>query len=342
MDLNDLEEDCAPIKAASLPRFDPPDGRLEKLKSEDRFDSDLGSSISNESGVITDIREQILKYSLKVEPAVDEVAELAEKIESVDIDEGICESEKLDDIYGNDSSATFTDDDFLVYGRDADGDTLLHLAIISGHVMLAKVFIEVAPWTQCLDIYNDKLRQTPLHLAVLMKQLEIVRLLLDNGANPEMFDHKGDTALHIACRSGNVTMVNEILKRRQSRPMQNLDFRNYDGQTCLHLAVVGGYKKIVDILLQSGADVNVGDGKSGATALHLAARGNKEEIISLLLEQPEIVVDMKMYNGVTPLMIAAEKGLPNISNILVTHNANANFLSFQYSSSSDESEEEED
>lgn len=99
--------------------------------------------------------------------------------------------------------------------------------------------------------------------------------------------------------------------------MQNLDFRNYDGHTCLHLAVLGGYKRIVDILLQSGADVNVGDGKSGATALHLAARGNREEIISLLLEQPEIVVDIKMYNGVTPLMIAAEKGLPNISNILV-------------------------
>lgn len=343
MDLNDLEEDCAPTMAASIPRFDPFDGRLEKLKSEDRCDSDLGSSISNESGVITDIREQILKHSLKVEPPVDEVEEVTEKLSSVDIDEGICESEKLDDIDENESSAAaFTDDDFLVYGRDADGDTLLHLAIISGHVMLAKVFVEVAPWTQCLDIYNDKLRQTPLHLAVLMKQLEIVRLLLDNGANPEMFDHKGDTALHIACRSGNVTMVNEILKRRQSRPMQNLDFRNYDGHTCLHLAVLGGYKRIVDILLQSGADVNVGDGKSGATALHLAARGNREEIISLLLEQPEIVVDIKMYNGVTPLMIAAEKGLPNISNILVTHNANTNLLSYHYSSSSDESEEEED
>lgn len=342
MDLNDLEEDCAPIKAASMPRFDSPNERLEKLKSEDRFDSDLGASISNDSGNIKDIREQILKHSLKVEPPVNEAAELVEKFKSFDIDEGICESGKLDDIDENEPK--FIDDDFLVYGRDADGDTLLHLAIISGHVTLARVFIEVAPWTQCLDIYNDKLRQTPLHLAVLMKQLEIVRLLLDNGANPEMFDHKGDTALHIACRSGNVTMVNEILKRRQSRPMQNLDFRNYDGQTCLHLAVVGGYKKIVDILLQSGADVNVGDGKSGATALHLAARANKEEIVLSLLEEPEILVDIKMYNGVTPLMIAHERGHPNISNTLVTHNANTNFLSSQYSSSSDDytDESEED
>ena len=345
MEFNDLEEDCAPQMVANVPKYGPPDGKVDKLKSEDRFDSDYGSSISNESGLITDIREQILTYSQRVEPTVDESEELVDKLKAVsvhdDIDEGICDSEKLDDNDEDQSSAKVTDDDFIIYGRDADGDTLLHLAIISGHVMLAKVFIEVAPWTDCLNIYNDKLRQTPLHLAVLMKQVEIVRLLLDNGANPEMCDHKGDTALHIACRSGNLTMVNEILKQRESRPKQNLDVRNYEGQTCLHVAVLGGYKKIVDTLLEAGADVNVGDGKSGATALHLAAKGNKRDIISLLLQQHDITIDKKMYNGVTPLMIALEPHLSGISEMLITHNANTDFLTLICSSSSEESEDDD-
>ncbi|XP_062599793.1 NF-kappa-B inhibitor alpha-like [Saccostrea cucullata] len=354
MDVNDLEEDCCagPMPADNFHKFGPSDGRLDKLKSEERFDSDpgLGASItSQDSGCLTDIRDQILKQSQKREPTVDEsveidVIEFSEKLTlgttcTKDQDEGICDSVPETDLKGEEESEKFTDDDFLIYGRDADGDTLLHLAIISGHVMLAKVFIEVAPWTECLDIYNDKLRQTPLHLAVLMKQVEIVKLLLDNGANPEMFDHNGDTALHIACRSGNVTMVKEILKHRESRAIQNLDVRNYEGYTCLHVAVLGGFTKIVDILLKSRADVNVGDGKSGATALHLATKGNKIDIVSSLLEQPKISIDKKMYNGVTPLMVAVERQRSDISELLVSHNANIDFLESLTSSSSEEDEE---
>lgn len=336
MDASDLEEDCAPGVATDLRKFGP--AGAEKHKCEERCDSDLGSSISisNDSGCIKDIREQILRHSIrsKLEPPVDE---LTERINQVtvrdDEDEGICESVKEEELK-EESSENFTDDDFLVYGRDADGDTLLHLAIITGNVTLAKVFIEVAPWPECLDIYNDKLRQTPLHLAVLMKQIQVVKLLLDNGANPEMFDHHGDTALHVACRSGNVTMVNEILKPRESRVSQNLNVRNYEGHTCLHLAVLGGYKKIADILLKSGADVNVGDGKSGATALHLSVKGNKLDILPVLLEQSDIAIDKKTYNGATPLMLAVGRR-NDIIELLLSHNADFDCIE-SLSSSEDE------
>jgi ankyrin repeat protein len=331
--------------AANLSKFGPAGSTNEKQKFDERCDSDLGPSINSmttDSGCIKDIREQIRR----LEPTVDENAEdqLSDTLNKTlkinvhdDKDEGICESVKEEGEKDDESSENFTDDDFIVYGRDADGDTLLHLAIITGNVTLAKVFIEVAPWTECLDIYNDKLRQTPLHLAVLMKQIEIVKLLLDNGANPEMFDHNGDTALHLACRSGNVTMVNEILKRRESQVPQNLDVRNYEGHTCLHLAVLGGHKKIADILLNSGADVNVGDGKSGATALHLSVKGNKLDTLSLLLEQTDIAIDKKMYNGVTPLMLA-DRRHENIIELLMSHNADLDCLE-SFSSSEEEDEE---
>lgn len=55
MDLNDLEEDCVFIMVVSMLRFDFFDGRLEKLKFEDRCDFDFGFFIFNESGVIIDI-----------------------------------------------------------------------------------------------------------------------------------------------------------------------------------------------------------------------------------------------------------------------------------------------
>lgn len=78
---------------------------------------------------------------------VDEVEEVIEKFESVDIDEGICEFEKLDDIDENELFVVvFIDDDFFGYGRDVDGDILFYFVIIFGYVMFVKVFVEVVLW----------------------------------------------------------------------------------------------------------------------------------------------------------------------------------------------------
>lgn len=78
---------------------------------------------------------------------VDEVEEVIDKFLSVDIDEGICEFEKLDDIDENELFVVvFIDDDFFVYGRDVDGDILFYFVIIFGYVMFVKVFVEVVLW----------------------------------------------------------------------------------------------------------------------------------------------------------------------------------------------------
>lgn len=71
--------------------------------------------------------------------------------------------------------------------------------------------------------------QTPLHLAVITKQLKIVEILLKCNVAVDIPDYYGNTALHIACREGN-TDIAQIMFQYASNHLM-LDLRNYDGRT---------------------------------------------------------------------------------------------------------------
>lgn len=58
------------------------------------------------------------------------------------------------------------------------------------------------------------------------------------------------------------------------------------GQTALMLAVSHGRLDMVQLLLQSGADMNIQD-EDGSTALMCAAEHHHVDIVKLLLAQPD-------------------------------------------------------
>ena len=61
---------------------------------------------------------------------------------------------------------------------------------------------------------------------------------------------------------------------------------------------------IMGHLFAKGADVNMGDAKSGRTVLHYAAEEKDAQTLSLLLTHKEIDVDCKTFKGETPLVMA--------------------------------------
>lgn len=54
--------------------------------------------------------------------------------------------------------------------------------------------------------------QTALHLAALTSQNRVVRQLVVSGATVDVRNQSGNTALHIACESGDLEVVKSILK----------------------------------------------------------------------------------------------------------------------------------
>ncbi|XP_033734855.1 NF-kappa-B inhibitor cactus-like [Pecten maximus] len=208
----------------------------------------------------------------------------------------------------------------IVYAQDAEGDTQLHLAIIQNIYQLCSYFINIVPHYNFLNIQNDMM-QTVLHLAVMTKMPSIVRRLIVAGADVTFRDHRGDTPLHIASRCGDQESVRELLepvsyqetlqnsyKIPYQKIPQNLELRNYNGQTCLHVAAEGSYLEVLHLLLSKGSDINTMDGKSGRTVLHYAAETNNKPLLEFLLQNYRVKVDARTYGGQTPLMLAQGRG----------------------------------
>jgi len=93
---------------------------------------------------------------------------------------------------------------------------------------------------------------------------EIVQMLLDKGANPNLPDKFGKTALHHAVSIRPKPKVINMLLEKGA----NINLQCKSGWTALHIAAQGSKSKIVEILLQNGADPNLQD-RYGRTALDL-------------------------------------------------------------------------
>ena len=95
-------------------------------------------------------------------------------------------------------------------------------------------------WTLIDQVYfqsvtdSDKfVFQTPLHLAVITKQVGIVTSLLMAYASPNLPDRKGHTAVHLAIQHNAPQCLEALLTR--SKFKVDLDIKNYDGEISLTL-----------------------------------------------------------------------------------------------------------
>ncbi len=116
--------------------------------------------------------------------------------------------------------------------------------------------------------------------------IEMVDLLLRNGANPNLQDRGGETALHWASVRGFLEMVEKLLES------ENIDINitNIDGRNALHsifddeeeIFNPDNVEPIMKLLIEKGININETD-DSGKTALHLAAEQNRGVAIGVLL-----------------------------------------------------------
>ncbi|XP_028249577.1 BRCA1-associated RING domain protein 1 isoform X2 [Parambassis ranga] len=94
--------------------------------------------------------------------------------------------------------------------------------------------------------------ETPLHLAAIKGDLEAVRELLDQGADPNLKDNAGWTPLHEACNLGHLAVVEVLISKGAL-----LNTPGYENDSPLHDAVRNGHSAIVKVLLQLGASQSV-------------------------------------------------------------------------------------
>lgn len=118
---------------------------------------------------------------------------------------------------------------------------------------------------------------TPLRLAVDKDNVEAVKLLLDAGANTEVF-WNGMTPLMEASQEGYTAVVRLLLEVGA-----NPNFTNISGNTPLMAAAHYGKVDVIELLLSHGANINA-QNSHGFTPLHAAVNTNRSPAVRILLE----------------------------------------------------------
>ncbi|XP_066249413.1 inversin isoform X2 [Euwallacea similis] len=131
---------------------------------------------------------------------------------------------------------------------DSNGCTALHYAVTLGHADATALLLAhgADPNRQ------DRKGRSPAHCGCAKGQFETVKLIGGRGANLWMRNARGDLPLHEAAASGRRELVSWLLAMRPSQ----VNSRNNDGRTPLHMAALNDNVDMCKILLDSGASVN--------------------------------------------------------------------------------------
>ena len=154
---------------------------------------------------------------------------------------------------------------------------------------------------------------TPLRKACYNRNLKIAGLLLAKGADVNAQDNYGYSPLWEAVKNNHLDVVKWLLDQRGIQ----VDLKKNNGWTPLLMACHGGYRSIVTLLLNKGANVNA-QGNEGFSPLYIAVEKNHPDVVELLLHQDDIRVDLRQASlGWSPLHMAARGGSVAMIQLLV-------------------------
>ncbi|XP_023315686.1 ankyrin-3-like [Trichogramma pretiosum] len=148
--------------------------------------------------------------------------------------------------------------------------------------------------------------ETPLHLVAQWGEKEIIHFLLMRGADPQLSNAEGETALHDVCKRSRDDLVEMFLKvNKQFCKSIDIDAVDDWGRTPLLVALNRRDKKSALLLLKKGANPNAAN-EMGFTALHLMCRRNYDS------KSIEEILDAMAGNcpGTTAMHCISRRRLP--------------------------------
>jgi ankyrin repeat protein len=131
--------------------------------------------------------------------------------------------------------------------------------------------------------YNDRRREfgsTALHVACRNNKVDVIRVLLENGADPNSVDDFGQTPLielMLMENDGNVSAAIELLLEHGA----DINAKDDEDTTALMYACLSKNKNAVDVLLENRADIHLRD-NTGKTALQIAQDKGNADIVEAI------------------------------------------------------------
>ena len=153
--------------------------------------------------------------------------------------------------------------------------TALHLAVVGKHQDIVKVLIDAGAE---LDRTGEDGRSALL-VASCMDMPDIVKMLVEAGAVVRATDNKGRTCLTLASYFGHTETVRYLAGLKDVE----VSHPDADGYTALHFAVQQQFPDVVQELIDAGADIEANN-KDKSSPLLLASRSGSFDIVKMLVE----------------------------------------------------------
>lgn len=193
-------------------------------------------------------------------------------------------------------------------GRQSAAPNALSIAVQNGDLLEAQRLVENGDDVNCQDEHG----MAPLHWAAQNGHREIIKLLLQHGANPRLEDSRNLTAHAIARACGKTRVLHllsaSVAVEQETPPM-------------IVAAATGGLDAMTR-LLGAGASPNCRD-HEGMTPLHWAAQNGHLDTVAVLIAH-HANMDAKSTRRHTPLMLAAYHGQANVVRLLMAAQADCN------------------
>ena len=229
------------------------------------------------------------------------------------------------------------------------GASALHYAALCGIHDVVKFL--VFEHSQDVDARGLDRNATPLILASARGHLEVVRILLECGVDPEIRDRDGYNSLDEASEAGHVEVAQILLEHGADAKAQDNAY-----WTPLHTAST---EAIARVLLEHGGDANA-QTKDKRTPLHHSSEVGSVEVTQVLLEHGadanaqcndywtplheagiEVVALVLLKHGAnpkaqdkynrTPLHVSSRRGRMEVARVLLEYGADPNAQTKDYS-----------
>eukprot|EP00607_Mallomonas_marina_P004181 CAMPEP_0182427716 /NCGR_PEP_ID=MMETSP1167-20130531/19007_1 /TAXON_ID=2988 /ORGANISM="Mallomonas Sp, Strain CCMP3275" /LENGTH=309 /DNA_ID=CAMNT_0024610155 /DNA_START=157 /DNA_END=1087 /DNA_ORIENTATION=+ len=171
-----------------------------------------------------------------------------------------------------------------------------------------------------VNTQNKKL-YTPLMLACRYGRRDIALLLLENGARVEMTDNEGDTALSSAAFWKKISCIQSLVTEYHA----DVNTVNDAGITPLMWACHRGHADLAALLVSYGANIYAKNNEEDTVLMIACSQRGNTEFVKYLLQQ-QIDVNTQNLNGRTALHFAVTKkglqcGLVDVAVALISNGA---------------------
>ncbi|EFX78101.1 hypothetical protein DAPPUDRAFT_53589 [Daphnia pulex] len=186
-----------------------------------------------------------------------------------------------------------------VNAQDEVGTTALHWATFKQSTTAVEELLKHKDVD--VNLKNNQ-NQTALYIACAWKNIpiDLFKIILENSTDVNVQEEDGDTALHNAIVFEFETAIKELLERKDI----DVNIKNNNKRTPLHLALMGKGFPINLVILEKSTDVNAQE-EDGDTALHLAIMCKSKTALKELLKRREIDFNLNNNKNQTARFLAS-------------------------------------